>query len=261
MEFDTMLFVALQSSLVLGLIHGVNPCGHSWLVLAPFVTGDANGWRVTKLTTAFIMGTTAGCLAIGIALGWLSTGLPESTRHIADLITASVLVVLGGILIWKPHLLHSHDHDHEHGHGHHHHEHSHDDHHEHAHHDHNDHHAHEHHHGCSCNKPLSARKSTVYGLAVLGFVNMIVPCPTVAIMYSYAIDSGSVLKSTAVFGSYAIGTGIALAGVIYAIFKVTELIRTLQKPWIETMIMRTAGVMTVAFGLYSFYMDGAGAIA
>lgn len=259
MEFDTLLFVALQSSLVLGLIHGVNPCGHSWLVLAPFVTGDANGWRVSKLTTAFIIGTTAGCIAIAVALGLFSAGLPDSARYIADIVTAGVLVILGVLLVWKPHLLHSHDHDHDHhGHDHHHgHHHEHD----HDHHTHGHDHDHSHTHGaCSCSAPLSARKSTVYGLATLGFVNMIVPCPTVAIMYSYAIDSGSVAKSVAVFSAYALGTGVALAGVIYAIFKVTELIRTLQKPWIETAIMRTAGVMTIAFGLYSFYADFMGGV-
>ncbi|GAB7024081.1 urease accessory protein UreH domain-containing protein [Salidesulfovibrio brasiliensis] len=251
MQLDSLLLIALQSSLVLGLIHGVNPCGHSWLVLAPFVSGDANGWRVTRLTTAFIIGTAAGCIAIAVALGLFSAGLPDSARYIADIVTAGVLVVLGAILIWKPHLLHSHDHDHDH-HGHDHHGH----HHEHDHHD-----DHAHHHGsCACHTPLSARKSTVYGLATLGFVNMIVPCPTVAIMYSYAIDSGSVAKSVAVFGSYAFGTGVALAGVIFAIYKVTELIRTLQKPWIETAVMRTAGLMTICFGLYSFYIDGYGGI-
>lgn len=271
-----IFMVALQSSLVLGLIHGVNPCGHSWVVLAPFVAGEHSGKRVTVLTTAFIVGTTAGCLAIGAALGWLSMGLPDSFRVGADIVTAGILIVLGAILIWKPHLLHSHDHDHDHehehghshghdhagccahGHGHDHHDcdhgHSHDHEHEHAActHDHD----HHHHHGCGCSHiPLTAKRSTVWGLATLGFVNMIVPCPTVAIMYSYAIDSASVWRSVAVFGSYAFGTGVALAAVIFAIYKVSELMRRLQQPWIEPLIMRTAGVMTIGFGLYSLYAD------
>lgn len=250
---DSLFFVALQSSLFLGLIHGVNPCGHSWVVLAPFVAGDKSGARVFCLTTAFIIGTTLGCLAIGLLLGSVSASLPESTRYFTDIITAGIIIALGAILIWKPHLLHSHDHEHgECGCSGHHHDgechHDHDHHHEHGH-DH-DHHGHGHHHA-----PLSAKKSTIWGLATLGFVNMIVPCPTVAIMYSYALESGSTFHSVSVFASYALGTAIALAGVIFAIYKVTGLVRKLQKPWIEPAIMRTAGVMTIGFGIYTLYLD------
>jgi nickel/cobalt exporter len=90
---------------------------------------------------------------------------------------------------------------------------------------------------------------------VLGFVNMIVPCPTVAIMYSYALDSASPVRAVSVFASYALGTAVALAGVIYALHRVTGLARRLQKPWVEPAIMRTVGVMTILFGAYSLYVD------
>jgi len=240
---DSLFLVALQSSLFLGLIHGINPCGHSWIVLAPFVAVDKSGPRVFSLTTAFIIGTTTGCLAIGLFLGTVAATLPESTRYFTDIITAVIIIALGVILLWKPHLLHSHDH----GHGdcgysdHDHHGHKHD---------------HEHEcHGHSHHVPLSVKRSTVWGLATLGFVNMIVPCPTVAIMYSYALESGSAYQSVAVFASYALGTAIALAGVIFAIYKVTDLMRKLQKSWIEPAIMRTVGVLTIFFGLYTLYLD------
>ena len=231
---DTLFLVALQSGLVLGLIHGVNPCGHSWVVLAPFVVGDRDPGRVASLTAAFITGTGLGCLAIGFALGLLSTGLPESTRTVADLATAGILLVLGGLLVWRPHLLHSHGHCAPHGHD------------EHGH-------AHSHAHAHACGG-LNARTATAWGLGTLGFVNMVVPCPTVAILYSYGLNSASPLKSTAVFGVYALATGAALAGVILAIYKVTGLMRRLQKPWVEPMIMRLAGLMTLGFGAYSLYM-------
>ncbi len=250
MNTDTLFLVALQSSMFLGLIHGINPCGHSWLVLAPFVAGDHSGRRVGILTASFIAGTSLGCLAIGLILGLLSTGLPDSIRTLTDLVTGGIIVVLGIILLAKPHLLHSHDHDHDED-GHHHHHDCHDCH-DHTHEHHHDH-AHEHHHDHHKHLPLSARRSTAWGLGTLGFINMIVPCPTVAIMYSYALNSGNAIKSVAVFGIYAIGTGIALAGVIFAIFKITGLMRRLQRPWVEPAIMRTAGLLTVAFGTYSLY--------
>lgn len=244
---DSLFYVALQSGLLLGLVHGVNPCGHSWLVLAPFVSGEKNGRRVSLMTLSFIGGTTLGCLVIGLALGMVSASLPESIKTYTDLVTAGIIILLGAILIVKPHLLHSHDHDHDHDH----------------HHDEDHHHAHEHEHThCSCSghahhhhTPLAGRASTLWGLATIGFVNMIVPCPTVAIMYSYALDSASALKAVAVFGIYAVGTAIALGGVIYAIYTVTSLMRRLQQSWIEPLIMRTVGVMTIFFGVYSLYSD------
>lgn len=253
MEFDSIFWVALQSSLFLGLIHGINPCGHSWLVLAPFVYGEKNGARVFSLTSAFIAGTTLACLAIGLTLGSISLTIPESLAYTVDLVTVGVLVLLGGILMVKPEILHSHDHDHEHsGHDHCDHDHAHVCTHEHGH-DHDHAHSHGSSCGCSCGKGMSALGSvTVWGLFSIGFVNMIVPCPTVAIMYKYALDSGSVFKGTAVFASYALGTAAVLSAVIYAIYRAASFVRTLEQGWIEPLVMRTAGLMTVGFAVYSY---------
>lgn len=251
MDFDSIFLVAMQSSLFLGLIHGINPCGHSWLVLAPFVYGEKNGKRVFSLTSAFILGTTSACLIIGLTLGSISLTIPDSLTYIVDIITVAILVILGTILIIKPELLHSHDHDHdhEHGHGHDHHAHDHE-------HGHNHEHEHDHsHHGCGCACSVgknTLRSVTFWGLFSIGFVNMIVPCPTVAIMYKYALDSGSIFKGTAVFASYAIGTAVALATVIYAIYKAASFVRTLEQSWVEPLVMRTAGAMTIAFAIYSY---------
>lgn len=249
MTGDAIFLVALQTSLVLGLVHGVNPCGHSWLVLAPFVAGQKSGRRVAVLTGSFIAGTSLGCLAIGLILGLLSAQLPDSIRVVTDMAVGGVIIVLGLILVWKPHLLHSHDHCHmpDEDHDHHH-----DDDHDH-HHDHD----HGHHHAPAkgLGKGLGNKASTAWGLGAIGFVNMIVPCPTVAIMYSYALQSGNAAKAISVFASYAVGTALALAGVIFLLFRLAGWVRNLEKPWVEPAIMRTVGVMTIAFGVYSMYSD------
>ncbi|SMF35473.1 sulfite exporter TauE/SafE family protein [Desulfovibrio gilichinskyi] len=239
MEFETIFLVALQSSFFIGLIHGINPCGHSWLMLAPFVYGEKKGSRVFSLTSAFVMGTSIACLLIGFTLGSISLAIPASFEYVVDIVTVCVLIGLGAILIVKPELLHSHDH--EHGPDEHSHEHE---------------HSHAHDHDCQCGNDCEAKSAirsvTFWSLFSIGFFNMLVPCPTVAIMYSYALDSGSVFKGTAVFASYAIGTGIALSAVIYAIYKAAGFIRTLEQGWVEPLVMRTAGVMTIAFGIYSY---------
>lgn len=86
MEFDAMFWVALQSSLFLGIIHGINPCGHSWLVIAPFVVGDSNGKRAFTLTSSFLAGTALACLFIGLTLGAVSMSLPPSAIKVVSLI-------------------------------------------------------------------------------------------------------------------------------------------------------------------------------
>lgn len=202
--------------------------------------GEKNGRRVFSLTAAFVSGTALACLIIGLTLGSISLSIPESLTHVVDMVTIAILILLGGILLLKPELLHSHDHDHEH----------------HPHHDHGHDHEHHHDHGhsCSCsnNSKKSLRSITSWGLFSIGFVNMIVPCPTVAIMYKYALDSGSIIKGTAVFASYAVGTAIVLAAVIYAIYRAASFVRTLEQGWVEPLVMRTAGVMTICFAIYSY---------
>ncbi|MEF2229457.1 MAG: sulfite exporter TauE/SafE family protein [Pseudodesulfovibrio sp.] len=253
MSYDVLFLTALQGSLLLGLIHGVNPCGHSWLVLAPFTAGSRDPGRVARLTAAFIGGTSLACLAIGATLGAISMSLPPGVELWADLITFGVLLVLGVILLVKPTLLHSHDHDHDHHHDRGHHD---CDHHDHRH-DHEEPHDHDHAH---CHAPR-LKNTTALGLFVFGFVNMIVPCPTAAIMYSYSLRSGDPWLGTAVFAAYALGTAVALSGVVWAIYKTTHALRALDRPWIEPLVLRATGVMVIAFAAYSLYATEAAVTA
>lgn len=247
MEFGTILFAAIQSSFLLGLLHGVNPCGHSWLVLAPFVTGERNGGRVALLTCAFLSGTALACLALGASLGAISQMVPVSMVMWVEVGTSVILVVLGLLLVYNPDILHHHDHSHENSHHHHEHE---CEHHETKTHSHT-------HNNKSLIKKLhqltADRKLLPFALFGIGFVNMIVPCPTAAVMYGYALGAGSTFAASLVFGTYALSTAIAVGGVILIIFKVTRMANSLQKEWIEPLIMRTAGVVIIVFSTFGIY--------
>ncbi len=239
MEYDSIFWMAIQSSLVLGLIHGINPCGHSWLVLAPFVVGKKRGRQVSILTGAFLFGTAVACIALGASLGAISQVIPAHMQWWVEIGTGLTLAAIGIVLIVKPSILHSHDH--------------------------HDHHADKHHApheaDCACSHHHDghhphhqhARKQKITAVALfgVGFVNMIIPCPTVAIMYGYALDSGNIFKASLVFTAYALTTAIAVAAVIYAIFKVTSLLHKFQQHWIENAVMRTAGVLTLLFSSIS----------
>lgn len=237
MDFDSLFVVAMQSSLVLGLIHGINPCGHSWLVLAPFIVGNKSGKQVAFLTISFLAGTTLACLALGASLGAISLLIPTQFQWYLEVGTGIILITLGIILIIKPNMLHHHDH--------------HDENHE-EYNCHHDHHACAHHHHSKINisEKQKTRQIVLFGV---GFINMIIPCPTVAIMYGYGLESGNVLKATLVFAAYALTTTLTVGLVIYAIYRISTLLKTLRQDWIETAIMRTAGLVTILFSSISLY--------
>lgn len=247
MEFETILLAAIQSSFLLGLLHGINPCGHSWLVLAPFIAGEKNGGRVAVLTCAFLSGTALACLALGASIGTISQFVPLYMGTWVGIGTSIILVILGLLLIYNPHLLHNHEHDEHHDHG-----------------DEHDHHEckkHSHGHENHGNRGFLSKLHRLtqdphllpFALFGIGFVNMIVPCPTAAIMYGYALNAGSAFTATLVFGTYAISTAIAVGGVIYLIFKATSMANSLQKEWVEPLIMRLSGAVIVLFSVYGMY--------
>lgn len=250
MEMETIFTAAIQSSFLLGLLHGVNPCGHSWLVLAPFVSGETRGRRVTLLTTMFLGGTAVACLLLGASLGAVSRLIPGSMGFWVEIVTSVILLLIGALLLYNPHILHSHTHDHDH--------------------DHKDDQGHQsggscsHTHQCHGHekghtfstriKSLTRDKKLLpIGLFIIGFVNMIIPCPTAAVMYTYALNSGSVFAATLVFATYAASTAIAVGAVIFLIFQVTSMAKNMQKDWVEPLIMRAAGIVIILFsglGLY-----------
>ena len=240
----------IQSSFLLGLIHGVNPCGHSWLVLAPFVTGERRGRKVVTLTLAFLAGTALACLFLGASLGAISMLIPLSAGVWIEGATSLILFIIGLLLLYNPHILHSHDDSHYHGHTH------------------RGEHHHNHSDSCCRSHSHEEKSSTLIGkiklslkdqkslplmLFGIGFINMVVPCPTAAVMYGYALNSGSTVTATIVFGTYAVSTAIAVAAVIYLIFKVTSMATSLQKDWVEPLIMRLAGAVIVVFSAYGMY--------
>ncbi|WP_026836456.1 winged helix DNA-binding protein [Limisalsivibrio acetivorans] len=52
---ESLFQAVFQSSFILGIIHGINPCGHSWIVLAPFVAGNRNPGKVVHHTASLIV--------------------------------------------------------------------------------------------------------------------------------------------------------------------------------------------------------------
>ena len=207
------------------------------------------------LTGSFVGGTTLACLALGATLGSFSLLFPPAAGRTIEVLTSAVLILVGIILIYNPSILHNHGHCGCQG------EHHHDgqpccqvgEH----HHDHDHHHGHEHGHEHGQKRTPLQRKAQGAWLPAslfgIGFLNMLVPCPTVAVMYGYALNSGSAMASTLVFGSYAISTAISVGLVIFSIFKISTMAGKLDKSWLEPALMRTSGFIIMIFAGYSLY--------
>ncbi|MBW1823152.1 MAG: sulfite exporter TauE/SafE family protein, partial [Deltaproteobacteria bacterium] len=161
----TMTFiVALQASIMLGLLHGISPCGHSWPILAPFCITAKGMKKCINVWFFFCLGTTIACAFLGVIFGALGSIIPHTWDIYFGMGTAGILVILGIVVIFKPHWLHFEDEEEEEvlkG---------------------------------ALNSTEQALKFTTskkrfkhgiyWGMFTLGFINMIIPCPTAAVMYT-----------------------------------------------------------------------------
>jgi nickel/cobalt exporter len=240
---QTSFFVAAQTSIILGFLHGLSPCEHSWPILTPFAIGSKNMKRVMRIGTIFCLGTATACMALGALLGTIGSIVPSSWSIYMGAATSALLIILGLILVLNPSLLHLHDGEHDH-----------------------DQKGEEQRQGYALayhnsdyddasirGKPVrgSIFKHGIYwGMFTLGFINMIVPCPTSAVMYSYALIARSIWKGTAIFFAYAIATTIVLMCMAFLLVKATQLMKKFGQEKNEILITRISGVLIAAFGVY-----------
>jgi len=232
----TMTFiVALQASIVLGLLHGISPCGHSWPMLAPFCITAKSMRKCINVWFFFCLGTTVACLVLGVIFGMLGSFIPPSWDIYFGVGTACILVVLGVVVIFKPHWLHFEDEEEEE----------------------------------VLKKSLDSAEQALqfttskrrfkhgiyWGMFSIGFINMIIPCPTAAVMYTYALVAKSVPVGTTIFLAYALTTSLVLLIVTYSLGKATLFFKKLGQEKYEVLITRISGVFIAGFGLYMIIVE------
>jgi len=220
--------------ILLGLLHGLSPCEHSWPILAPFAITAKTMKKLFYICLMFCSGTTVACVLLGIAFGTLGNFIPMRWSAYMGAATAGVLIILGIILIFKPTWLHF-DHEHE-----------------------EDDHDHGHTHGrakASNSGPVlnSKRKfkhGIYWGMFSLSFINMIIPCPTTVPMYTLALEAGSIYASMMIFLAYAIATTIILLIMTYFIGKASQFVKKFNQEKYEILLTRISGILIAAFGFY-----------
>ena len=234
----TMTFVvALQASIMLGLLHGVSPCGHSWPILAPFCITAKGMRKCINVWFFFCLGTTLACLLLGVIFGALGSFIPPSWDIYFGMGTAAILVILGIVVIFKPHWLHFEDEEEE-----------------------------------EALKEVLDSDSTekaiqfttnkrkfkhgiYWGMFSIGFVNMIIPCPTAGVMYTYALVSKSIPVGTVIFLAYALATSLVLLIITYSLGKATLFFKKLGQEKYEVLITRISGALIAAFGVYMIIVE------
>ena len=232
----TMTFiVALQASIVLGLLHGISPCGHSWPMLAPFCITAKSMRKCINVWFFFCLGTTVACLVLGVIFGMLGSFIPPSWDIYFGIGTACILVVLGVVIIFKPHWLHFEDEEEEE----------------------------------ALKKSLDSTEQALqfttskrrfkhgiyWGMFSIGFINMIIPCPTAAVMYTYALVAKSVPVGTTIFLAYALATSFVLLIITYSLGKATLFFKKLGQEKYEVLITRISGVFIAGFGVYMIIVE------
>ena len=234
----TMTFVvALQASIMLGLLHGISPCGHSWPILAPFCITAKGMRKCINVWFFFCLGTTLACLLLGVVFGALGSFIPPSWDIYFGMGTAAILVILGIVVIFKPHWLHFEDEEEE-----------------------------------EALKEVLDSDSTekamqfttnkrkfkhgiYWGMFSIGFVNMIIPCPTAGVMYTYALVSKSIPVGTVIFLAYALATSLVLLIITYSLGKATLFFKKLGQEKYEVLITRISGALIAAFGIYMIIVE------
>jgi nickel/cobalt exporter len=232
----TMTFiVALQASTVLGLLHGISPCGHSWPILAPFCVTARGMRKCINVWFFFCLGTTVACMLLGVVLGALGSFIPPSWDIYFGIGTASILVILGIVVIFKPHWLHFEDEEEEE----------------------------------ALKRVLNNTDQALHfttnkkrfkhgiywGMFSVGFINMIIPCPTAGVMYTYALVAKSIPVGTTIFLAYALATSLVLLIVTYSLGKATLFFKKLGQEKYEVLITRISGVFIAGFGVYMFIVE------
>ena len=228
------VFGLLGLPVLLGLLHGLSPCEHSWPILAPFAITAKTMKKLFYISLMFCAGTTVACILLGFAFGIIGDFIPMNWSAYTGAATSCILIILGAILIFKPTWLHfeqeheDEDHNHDHGHSH----------------------GHTHNPNPIVNSKKRFEHGIYWGMFSIGFINMILPCPATIPMYTLALEAGSIFFSVLIFLAYAIATTIVLLIMTYSIGKASQFVKKFNQEKYEILLTRISGILIAAFGFY-----------
>ena len=147
-----------------GVLHGLTPHGHSWLVLLPFALGGSIARGMLRMSLAYSLGIIITAAATGALLGLLSSYIPAAWHVGIELAIGVLLLVVGLSFLLKPLSIH---------------------------------HAIDHICSEACasgEEKALVRTGTSGAMFMLGVMSMLIPCPTIMPVYSLLAVTHSALK-------------------------------------------------------------------
>lgn len=207
----------LVGAMIWGILHGLTPHGHSWLVLLPFALGGINTRGMTRMATAYCVGMMVAAAATGALLGLLASIIPEGWHQGVEIGIGLLLLTVGVVFIVKPLSVH---------------------------------HAIDHicHEECQSGEERALlRTGTLGAMFMLGVMSMLIPCPTNIPMYA-ALTAGSrsPLAGATYFTVYALFTSASILFVAIAMVRARSLVVTIEKRGYRKLIWRFSGIIILA---------------
>jgi len=209
-----------------GILHGLTPHGHSWLVLLPFALGGIKERGMLRMALVYSAGMVVTAAATGALLGLIFSRIPEAWHHTLQFGIAGVIVIVGLVVMFRPLSIH---------------------------------HAIDHICGESCQsgeEKALLRKGTLGAMFMLGVMSMLIPCPTNIWVYALPTLTGSPLVGALIFTTYALFTGIAITLVAVAMVRARGFVQALEQRGYRLLILRFSGIVVLGVGLWLFWTNG-----
>jgi len=208
-----------------GVLHGLTPHGHSWLVLLPFALGGINRRGMLRMSLAYSLGIIVTAAATGALLGWLSSKIPAAWHVEIELAIGILLLIVGISFLLKPLSVH---------------------------------HAIDHicSEECASGKEKAlVRSGTAGAMFMLGAMSMLIPCPTIMPVYTLLMETHSAVKGAILFTIYAIFTSLAINMVALSMVHARKLVTALDQSGYRLLILRLSGVLMLGLAVWMLWMS------
>lgn len=204
----------LLGAMVWGVLHGLTPHGHSWLVFLPFALGGMQTRGMLRMALAYCAGMVVTAAATGALLGLLASIIPHAWHQRIELGVGVLLLLIGLVFIMRPLSVH---------------------------------HAIDHicKEDCQSGEERALlRAGTMGAMFMLGVMSMLVPCPTNIPMYA-ALTAGSrsSLMGASLFTVYALFTSASIIFVAVAMVRARTLVETIERRGYRAIIWRISGII------------------
>jgi len=211
-----------------GVLHALTPCAHSWPVLLPISARAHSGARPGVW---FGAGMLLSSVAVGALIGGFGGAILSSAEHRVEEVIGVVVILLGSALLIRPQWMHG---GHLHG---------------------------------SCSEEVKGDEDGIAcghvkhqpfrffrfgrdaGAFLLGVANMAVPCWSNVAGVTLAVKSGSVGEGAALLGLYGFAAAVTTIALLAFIHRGLKLTDKLASPRFETLMLRLAGILMIAYGV------------